>query len=327
MSDVPENPRSHKEAELEGLRRQTRELQEEGLARIRAYARENPDGLMRLFATAAAGLPATVIDPSSGPHDPHPFGHYFPGFEGRPPVQRPLAELLCVKYGYLPAEVRTERLMSLREFITDAFFGWKHIHFRDRDFQDIRRVDYDAFRGVAEQFSYAIAEAARSVYQGVPLVRDQGGDHELVFEPDPLYSYLALRYKYYDFSSDYSWPVWVQGLYFDRQHLEANKLFFWGGEELSEEQIQARREAFRARIGVATKATGVTAAASPTLLLKRVEAVRSRYYGGNFALGDPDTWPKQATVVAWLMSTHNLSKRLAEAVELVACPDEVRQRR
>ncbi|MOA14271.1 hypothetical protein D3C78_1343630 [compost metagenome] len=55
-----------------------------------------------------------------------------------------------------------------------------------------------------------------------------------------------------------------------------------------------------------------------------LHAVRSRYYGPNFLLGDQQTWPKQKDVVAWLKTTLSLSEREAEAVDIVARPDALR---
>jgi hypothetical protein len=325
MADTPEDARARKERELEDLRAQHRQLEEEALARIRQIASENPEHLMRLFATAAAGVPISVLDPAAGPDDPHPFAHYFRSFDGRPPIERQLGQAYCVKYGYIAAHDRADGLVNLSDYVIEKLPGWKSPHFGLHPFEDVRLVSHDAFHDAAQNFGYAIGEAARAVYQGVPLIGIIEGEPKAIIEPDPLYHYLALRWKYYDFSREYAWPSWIHDLYFDREHLEANKLFFWGGEELNDAQVEARRSAFRMRIGLTEPSAPATRA--PTRLLGHVQAVRERYYGANFAAGEPDTWPKQADVVAWLLATHQLSKRLAEAVELVACPDEVRTRR
>jgi hypothetical protein len=52
------------------------------------------------------------------------------------------------------------------------------------------------------------------------------------------------------------------------------------------------------------------------IMLKTIE----RYYGANFDLNDKDTYPKQEHIITWLRSEFSLSKRKAEAIEIIIAP-------
>lgn len=45
-----------------------------------------------------------------------------------------------------------------------------------------------------------------------------------------------------------------------------------------------------------------------------------RYYGKNFSIEDKDTYPKQEHVTEWLKTQFSLSKRQAEAIEIIISP-------
>lgn len=61
-----------------------------------------------------------------------------------------------------------------------------------------------------------------------------------------------------------------------------------------------------------------------TSLLSILNLTINRYYGDNYDPNDKDTIPKQRDVVDWLMTIHSLSKRQAEAIDIITRPETLK---
>jgi hypothetical protein len=59
-----------------------------------------------------------------------------------------------------------------------------------------------------------------------------------------------------------------------------------------------------------------------TRLMEIMYETIERYYGENYDPNDRDTVTKQDVVVAWLMLEHSLSKRSAEAIDIIIRPEQ-----
>jgi hypothetical protein len=321
-----EGRRESLEAEHAQLLAERRRLLDDRLGFLRDLAQREPELVHKLFCAAALKLPITAVDSRLTTLDENPLAFLVKDSA----YYKDVAELCCLKLGMLPRQPMAGDLYPVRDFIIDHFspsIG----RFRWGAFAHINRVDGDVFHPHLEEFGYALGHVYEMISLGVPLVRETSEGLQDVIEPDALYVYLEQSRRYLTCPDTSHWPEWLQGHFFRRSHLAELKMWFEGGSyDLTNEQIAARRRAFRSAIGFPAEGNrrpALPASQKGTQLLGHVAAVRDRYYGPNFSFSDPDTWPKQTDIVAWLMSTYSLSKRLAEAVELVACPDEVRQRR
>ena len=54
-----------------------------------------------------------------------------------------------------------------------------------------------------------------------------------------------------------------------------------------------------------------------TTLMGVMQKAIARYYGENFDVNDSDSYPKQVTIIDWLRTEFSLSKRQAEAIEII----------
>lgn len=57
-----------------------------------------------------------------------------------------------------------------------------------------------------------------------------------------------------------------------------------------------------------------------TSLMSIMDKAIERYYGDNFEFGNKDSYPKQDNVIEWLITEFRLSKRQAEAIEIIISP-------
>lgn len=298
------------------------------LESLKNLARTDVDQWRRLLITGGARLP---FKPDQT-YDVHPLRAFFEvsrAREGKIFLYTELYSLAAEKLGIVPSDVagntvsvRAQILLSMSLHL-DPWLG-----------EDIERDDPHWYLSkvtstVEESVAYALLEVAEKVACGVPLYRvgDEGELTRIQDNEQPV-TYLIGKYKYREAARSLSaLPDWVHGHVFKQSELEAVTLFFGdSASELSDAQIQARRTAYRASLGIEpSKSEGSTASGPyPSKLNSALQEVRRRYYGSNFSLNDQQTWPKQKDVVEWLRDSRGLSEREASAVDIVARPDALR---
>jgi hypothetical protein len=211
----------------------------------------------------------------------------------------------------------------------------------DEQKEDIEQVIDRLFASVREDFSGALNSFVFDSEAGLPLYVLRG-DGELM-APEPTnedYLFVRLMLKHDAVKDDYyEPPPWSKSLYVRKSDIEAFWLFHGDGGTNYEQARLVRAAALRAYIAgdLPVGPTGSSPRQVPprgaigtinhdTKLLRVMQTARERYYGANFDPDDPDTLPKQTDVVAWLIATYALSKREAEAIDIVIRPDSSRKR-
>tara|TARA_R110002073_G_scaffold300930_1_gene468297 strand:- start:533 stop:1024 length:492 start_codon:yes stop_codon:yes gene_type:complete len=152
---------------------------------------------------------------------------------------------------------------------------------------------------------------------------------------DSDFIYIFMSGYYQNFKNIGCYPDWARRYYFSNKIFDTHRQFFDGfdGDDTS---LQLRRAAFRKSIGekdVSIKAheenislpnetflNGVHG----TKLMKIQKKVLNCFYGDQFDVNDRDTWTNQNVVVDWLTTEFKLSKREAEAIDMVTRPDLAR---
>lgn len=194
-------------------------------------------------------------------------------------------------------------------------------------------IQLNFFNTFSDTLASAIDMPCLMVFEGVPLYRKTGpvGNFEMLSFDDPLFQYVYKKGEFFETGGITHVPHWVYQLYFKDGDLAAHQAFFAGAPELLDDERDLRRNALRASLGLgnakratASDATDGRHSKHRTKLLELTQAVIDRYYGAQFNAADASTITSQKIVVDWLMETHNLSRRSAEAIDIVTRPDSRR---
>jgi hypothetical protein len=217
--------------------------------------------------------------------------------------------------------------------LLDAVYEEMHPHFWDFlparaiDVKGMRRFDliWHLFAYIAEALQLALAVISEKVWHGVPLYcRDATGGFRLADVNDENLVYLRMCGKHDGMAECAEPPSWFVSYFLSRKDLEVHSWLFSFDTIPTDAQVAERRDAFSKQLGLPTPV--LAGAAKPvSSLLGFVETVQRRWYGPNFDPLDRDTFPKQTDVVGWLMTEHVLSKRQAEAIDIVTRPDHARR--
>lgn len=210
----------------------------------------------------------------------------------------------------------------------------------DTESEDINHLVWRFFESVSEHFSYHLNSYVYDSDGGLPLYsKNESGQYERGDSSNADFVFVRSITKHDAMRNDYtSPPAWTKSLYVKKTDVEAFLLFH--GDGYSEQAKMVRAAALRAfldgklDVSPEVKATGTSSHSRvhlasfqhETKLLRVLETTRERYYGKNFVPNDPETLPKQTDVVAWLMATYSLSKREAEAIDIVTRPESARRR-
>jgi hypothetical protein len=236
-----------------------------------------------------------------------------------------LVSLCAVFLGMAPRPEPQGDFESLADYIAREF-SFNTEFLRDDHFESLYVDDVVAelLHDPKAQLGDCINRVCELVHEGVPLYRLTTGSFDEIGENDPMHHFIEKLGKYWEIDARSRFPDWFSGLYFRRCDLAMHATYFSEPVE-SDIQVQAIREAFRKAIGAETApASANRASPHSSKLMTPLEEVGRRYYAVNFSLADDETWPKQKVVVEWLISTHGLSKREAEAIDIVARPDRLR---
>lgn len=178
-----------------------------------------------------------------------------------------------------------------------------------------------------------ITKICTAVYQGLPLFKKTNDDYLQVADTDPDFVYIFMNGYYENLKTISRYPKWILGFHFKNSQLEIHKHFF-DGFNGSDEALKVRRTAFRKAIGEEDVFSSKPEPNKDTLtdivdshstkLLKIQKKVLDRFYGTQFDITNRDTWTNQSVIVDWLITEFNLSKREAEAIDLVTRPDAAR---
>lgn len=279
----------------------------------------------KLLITGGARLPFG----SSSTYDTHPLRAYFEKHrigETDKFIYTDLFLLSAESLGIVDSPSSNE-FLTLRSFTARSMHLYLHPSLLDGVPEDnLNLYLMKFFESIQEDVGYALLEVAEKVAYGVPLYKidPTDGSATLLSDSEQPSPYLTGKWIHREVNNrTYSLPTWVDGHAFRKSDLEALSLFFGG--ELNENQVSARRLAYRTHLGM--EAEPLSPAPNTSMsskLMAALHLVRSRYYGNNFLLSDQQTWPKQKDVVAWLRATLSLSEREAEAVDIVARPDALR---
>lgn len=223
-------------------------------------------------------------------------------------------------------KVKPSGYISLRQWI-ERNCSWLSIP-REDEFNDpyYESVWVTFFNQYLDEFNSQIHYVTYMVYFGVPLYEKVGDEFRIVENTNENYQYLKLRGKYDDITSAKAPPSWADKYYIHTDHEALHYKMDWD-EYKSEEERDFVRESYRRAIGVPLDSSqGGIDYGRHSRLSAIMEKVIARFYGPNFDPNDSDTWPRQVDIVEWLQSAHHLSKREAEAIDIVTRPDRARNK-
>lgn len=187
---------------------------------------------------------------------------------------------------------------------------------------------FDFFNRLSETFGSLIFSYVNGVFRGVPVYKkyEDSRDIYLLDDSDRDYVYLVERGRNQDEVSTYKMPQWATRCFLNLEHI--NKFYSFDNSEFTptETEREILFSTFRKIIDVPTSRTNTESYGASSSLYKLMQATIARYYGGNFNAYDSDTWAKQKNIVEWLMTEHHLSKREAEAIDIVTRPDAARKK-
>lgn len=175
------------------------------------------------------------------------------------------------------------------------------------------------FESKKSDLGWALANAYELAYHGLPFyyLSADGGYEQLSFE-DPDYVHLSKMGENCIQISTTGLPDWAKKYYIKVSHMDAHELFFGHGGKIEPRAIPALRRCIHDQIGITdSDARPDNGYHKKTELLKRVYEVTAEF-------GRQSPYPKAETVVSWLQKKHALSKRQAEAIEIIARPDNAR---
>jgi hypothetical protein len=125
-------------------------------------------------------------------------------------------------------------------------------------------------------------------------------------------------------------PSWFESYFISRRDLEVHSWLFTHNDSLSDAEVAHRRDALSKQLDLplpgAPSGNAQNSSGRTTSLMGFIQTVQQRWYGENFDPLERDTFPKQVDVVDWLVKVHNLSKRQAEAIDIVTRPDQARRK-
>lgn len=204
--------------------------------------------------------------------------------------------------------------------------GDKKIDFSKLDLVDAVR---DFFNDILKNyFCLDSGNVPWIVHLGVPIyIKDSLSDeYVLVDEQDKDFVYLQQLGKYEDTIHWRELADWADRFYVNMEHV--GQLFKFGIEDsTSARELNIKKEAYLKMIGVQTdNKMAISSFGDNSKLFSILKLVISRYYGHTFDINDRDTWANQKDVIEWLKSEHHLSKREAEAIDIVLRPDQARKR-
>lgn len=167
------------------------------------------------------------------------------------------------------------------------------------------------------------------VHHGMPLYRASGDGTRLewVSYADEDYIYLSKRGQYFDYIDIDSIPCWATSYCFKPAHLDAYQQLFGNDfRDLSEDEVLARREAFRRHIGAPMGNVIGIVNTSGSSLLNFLPKLMNRFYGEGYSASNPDTWTKQVDVTGWLRKALKTSRREADCLDVVSRSDQARRK-
>lgn len=265
----------------------------------------------------------------------NPFNSFFnkKGIDGEQRLYGDLAQIVINKIEDYRRE--ESEYTPLTQVIEDEFyFDKSDIRLSSSRTKSLREFKLDLISKLEENFGVAVLFVHIYVYQGVPLyIKNDLNEFTEVSESDPRFVYIFMNGHYQSLSSRGDYPEWVREFFFRNEHLEFHKHFF-SGFEGDDETLKIRRKAFREAIcrkdicictyETDKSASNVVFDHHDTKLMRIQKEVLNRFYGELFDINDSDTWTTQNVVVEWLIAEFGLSKREAEAIDMVTRPDQAR---
>lgn len=237
--------------------------------------------------------------------------------------------------------VPVEEFVSLRTCIEAEFGGGYHL----KTLGELGKRRAHASHGevAREELGSAVGSVLVEVADGLPLYLANGSGFRRATRKDASAGYLLTGIEYGDFRRDYGdLPSWSDELFVstrERQLLEPFRSWRCAGEE----EARLLRAAFRAYVDGAfgihladdlltavprQSNAGSGADDSPivhrTRMTRLLRETALRFYGSTFDTNDRDSWTSQATIVAWLREKHGVSKREAQAIDIMLRPDAAR---
>jgi hypothetical protein len=187
------------------------------------------------------------------------------------------------------------------------------------------------FRQFEDTQSYISAEILEAIFRGLPIYKKNDAENYENSTSGSDYFFLKGCGEY---STSLTWetpPKWATEIHFKVEDFKLYRLIFFANNGLTPKEVEERKSIFSKHFDISEVQTDVEGRSSPrrgeeTSLMKVLKMIQDRYYGINFNVQDSDTWPKQIDIVEWLMKDHKLSKRQAEALDIVCRPDAVRKR-
>jgi hypothetical protein len=204
---------------------------------------------------------------------------------------------------------------------------WEFLPPRVIDSPHMRRIDliWSVFGHFKEALELALTVISEKIWHGVPLyVRDPAGGFRLVDVNDENWVYLRMCGKHGGMADCTEPPSWFDSYFLSRKDLAVHSWLFNYNETPTDAELAERRQALSKQLDLPKSSVRGTEKPA-TSMLGFVETVQRRWYGQNFDPNERDTYPKQTDVVAWLMSEHGLSRRQAEAIDIVTRPDQARR--
>ncbi|MES2661719.1 MAG: hypothetical protein V4629_00295 [Pseudomonadota bacterium] len=225
--------------------------------------------------------------------------------------------------------------VSLRHYIEASFIEnsetFRHFHSKETypvaSLNDAVRTFFNSVKN--NNFANACWYVAYMANFGVPFyVKDSTSDEFIVVDKnDEDFIYLKQLGKYEDSISWYELSDWADRFYINMVHEKLHYNFTTDRYSASTEEANVKKEAFLKMIGVQTNnEIAVTNFGENSKLFKVLKAIINRYYSITFDINDRDTWPKQKDVIEWLINEHKLSRREAEAIDIVSRPDLARNK-
>lgn len=172
------------------------------------------------------------------------------------------------------------------------------------------------------EFSQCADSVYRLVYHGLDLYTVSNDNYQRVARnhPDRVFLHqLGKRGITYHFKE---FPDWARLYYFDAAHIELRDIFL--EHDYTPEQFDIKLRAFHREIGVddtspAREYAKVELKARQTRMLEIVQLVLEKH-----AKTPLNQYPKAAVLVDELQSSFGLSKREADAIDIVTRPDALR---
>jgi hypothetical protein len=244
-----------------------------------------------------------------------------------------MAQLVLSKVRGIEPIINDDGFIPLLDIVADNFSASEFVDSDEISREcDFLSIQHTLFNKYADNLASAMDSACRYVFEGVPIYRKigEGRGYEIVGFDEPLYLYIYKKGEYFESGPTLHVPDWLKGLYVKDSDVETHNAFFSGEMGLEDAERDMRRRALRNEIGISrpigNAKEGPAHQTHKTTLLDATRVVIDRYYGSQFNESDLSTITSQKVVVDWLMETYKLSRREAEAVDIVTRPDSARRR-